>query len=218
MKPYYDHAGVTIYHGDARYLLGGMEPIDVLLTDPPYAPNGDTPESNSRAGIAVALNKASTLLRTDGTALVFSTSSARGLDFIRESMKPLPLKRLLPWVKDTSISAVGGPWRWDSVLIGVYGRGTWGRPKARGWFNNAEVSPAKAGHPLSLPEGMGYWLTGVFEPGKRILDPFCGSGSLLLDAARAGHRSIGIEIEERYCEIAAKRCAQEVMALDAEGK
>ena len=213
--PYYRDDAVTIYCGDARELLPELDPVEVILTDPPYSPNGDTQESNSRAGISIALNLAARLLRENGTAFVFSTSSARGLDWARECMRPLALKRILPWVKRHTTSKVGGPWRWDSVLIGVYGRATWGSPRAAGYYESSSSSATAAvgDHPVALPDGIARWLTAPFPAGTTILDPFVGSGALIGKCREMRLKAIGIEIEERYCEIAARRCAQEVLEL-----
>jgi DNA modification methylase len=66
-------------------------------------------------------------------------------------------------------------------------------------------------HPTQKPLRLMTWCLSFFPDAISILDPFMGSGTILRAAKDLGRKSIGIEIEERYCEIAAKRMAQEVI-------
>jgi site-specific DNA-methyltransferase (adenine-specific) len=86
------------------------------------------------------------------------------------------------------------------------------RPNGFTWNNATEEN----GHPCPKPLPVIKWIVSrVSLEGETIIDPFMGSGTTLRAAKDLGRKAIGIEIEERYCEIAAKRMSQEVMNFDA---
>lgn len=71
------------------------------------------------------------------------------------------------------------------------------------------------GHPAQFPEAFPAWFIASGSPsGGSIVDPFCGSGTTLRAAKDLGRKAVGIEIEERYCEIAANRLRQSVLSFD----
>ena len=69
------------------------------------------------------------------------------------------------------------------------------------------------GHPCEKPLELISWCIQQADPVATILDPFAGSGTTGRAAKDLGRKAVLIEREERYCEIAAKRMAQEVLAL-----
>lgn len=213
MTPYYSDASATIYHGDCRDILPTLAPVNVVITDPPYSAGRQEGEFAATGNVAVSLHMASLLAPT---MMVFGTSSARGIEFLRSTIRHLPHNRVLAWHRTYVNSPAAGPWRWDLVLIHVFGRGSFGRPERSSLIQTAGTAAlaAELGHRAPVPLAVMEHLYAPFAPGV-VLDPFMGSGSALLAATRLGGRAIGIEVEERYCEVAAKRLRQEVLDLGA---
>ena len=207
MKPYYDEGGITIYHADCREILPTLPPCDLALTDPPYA-NGTEYASfdDSRASVSFLIaetmpliRKASRVALTCGVANIW--------------LYP-PSDWILAWV--VAAGAGSGPWGfccWQPIL--VYGADPYlasGKGRRPDIIERNERSELN-GHPC--PKPIGTWKRVLLrcqpEDTGTIIDPFLGSGTTLQAAKDLGRRAIGIEIEERYCEIAAKRLAQSVM-------
>jgi hypothetical protein len=220
VKPYFDDGKIQIWHGDCRDVIPDLDPVDVVITDPPYAIGGSRAEWKVTASVGTGIHLAARKIKKGGAALVFTTTSGRGIEFTMGAVgSALPFNRLLVWHKTFVRSRVAGPWRWDAVAILAFGRASFGRPEHSSVFTS--TGPASnghlgsTGHPAELPEGISEWLYAPFGAGDAVmLDPFMGSGRLLDAAVRRGQKCIGIEIEERYCEIAVKRLQQSVLPLE----
>lgn len=213
--PYYDEGGITIYHADCRDVMPGLS-ADTVIADPPYG-NGtaypsfeDTPE-----GVGALVAETLPMMRAVAPVVAVTPGVARIHDY------PHPTW-VLAWFAPGGTGS--GPWgftTWQPVL--VYGpdpylaRGLGRRPDGviaqfrRGQFANPVFD-----HPCPKPLRTMKWLVArTCCDGGTVVDPFMGSGTTL-DAARAlGRRAVGIELEERYCEIAASRLAQGVLDFGA---
>lgn len=223
MKPYYQHAGITIYHGDSREVLPSVE-FDVLVTDPPYGLN-----LGSHAGAidhgAGYLGKAAYASYEDSdenlkTVVVPVVSAAlerakRGAVFCAGGkIGAFPEPRCVGSIYMPN--AVGrNSWGFQNTMfILLYGPGASVHTGSKATTLVSTDSAEKNGHPCPKPIRWMLWLLGLASRDEDvILDPFMGSGTTLVAAKDLGRKAIGIEIEERYCEIAAKRLSQEVLPL-----
>ena len=198
-KPYYSDEAVTIYHGDCREIMPLLGKVDLVLTDPPYGLNF----AKWDAAIPDWLPAA----RASAPVVAFTTAPTTMWAYPRPS-----------WVAAysrqgaTTRNAFGGFCHWTPVLI--YGDAR--LPVDFAVSNDALAHIAVARehneHPSPKPIPIFRWLIESLGA-QTILDPFMGSGTTLRAAKDLGRKAIGIEIEERYCEIAAKRMSQLVMAL-----
>ncbi len=210
-KPYYEHNGITIYHGDCREILPLLPKADLILTDPPYAIGATRGEWSVTASVAVGLHEAARRVLKTGALVAFTASSGRGIEFTQGAIgKLLPFNRLLIWHKENGRSRALSPWRWDSVAVLVFGRAPRIKTEMSSVYATDVNYERETDHPGELPSGLADWLYCPFEAAITI-DPFMGTGRLLEPAVEAGRKAIGIEIEEKYCEIAANRLTQEVL-------
>lgn len=214
MKPYYEDGAVTIYHGDAVEVLAEhleiIEDAAVVLTDPPFGIDYNSGHegalSRSIQGDKTTAFRDEVLgILHDLPAIVFGSWRAP---------RPKGTRSLLVW--DTGgalgMGALDLPWKPAHQEIYVLGKGFHGKrttdvllfPPVQSMASNGRVHPNEKPIPLLME------LLSKSPPGL-VLDPFMGSGATLRAAKDLGRKAIGIEIEERYCEIAARRMAQEVL-------
>jgi len=212
MTPYYDAAGCTIYLGDCRDVLPTLDTVDVVVTDPPYGLGEASGRNRSRGGVAIATDYGSAAwddrpISADLLAAVVS-AGRRAAVFGGNFYALPPSASWLVWDK------VNGKTDFADVELAWTNYGCAARLKRHLWNGMHRKGREARQHPTQKPLEVMRWVISLCpgEP-QTVLDPFMGSGTTLRAAKDLGRRAIGIELDERYCEIAAKRLAQEVLAL-----
>lgn len=280
MKPYYEHAGITIYHGDCREVLPALSGYDSVVSDPPYAEidrdYGRLSEPDWHSLMRSAVTSIRAGLKAEGSAVFilqpnservgrmrpwlweFMAWTAREWNqvqdawwwnhatpptvhchekngLMRPSMKACVWlgepdcyrdqgAALLPIAEATlsdsridrhelGYSTSGLSMRHGRALARCQERGgatpfnviVCGNSDA---FNSAGAKGHGAGTPMPLAA---WWIRYLTPDGGLVVDPFCGSGTMLEAAKGQGLKAIGIEQVESYCEIAANRLRQEVL-------
>ena len=231
MKPYYERDGITIYHGDCREVLPTLGPVDHVITDPPFSVTthagarsllsdvrgGGTGDNEGRIDfapvdaqfvrgvLALAQPARWTIASLDWRHVgPLEQCPPSGLRFVRFGV----------WVKPDGAPQFTGDrpatgWEAIAILHHLGGKMRWNGGGNRAvWTHNI----AREEHPTAKPLSLLKELVSLFtDPGETILDPFMGSGTTLRAAKDLGRKAIGIELEEKWCEVAARRLAQGVL-------
>ncbi len=210
MKPYYEDtkSGITIYHGDCREIAPSLM-FDAVVADPPYGIALDTssrwwwlPDHAPVIGDAQAFDPSWILNLNKPTILWGANHYASRLPDVRG---------WLVWDKATRDNLDLKQAELEIAWTNCVSRPRMLRHMWSGAFRDSERGTRW--HPTQKPTALMRWCLGWLPSPCIVLDPYAGSGPTLEAAKSLGWRAIGIEIEERYCEIAARRLDQEVLAL-----
>lgn len=241
MKPYYEADGITIYHGDCFDILHDLSDVGAVITDPPYSSGGAFRGDRAQQTSTKYVQSSTAAYRPEFAGdnrdqRSFLAWCTLWLNAARKASLPgAPVACFIDWrqlpVMTDAVQAGGWTWRGIAPWSKKFGR-----PNPAGfssaceyvvWGSNGpalerddypagifECSPqTDREHIAQKPEPVMQWVVRIAPPRSTVLDPFMGSGSTLVAARNLGHRCIGIEVDERYCEIAAKRLAQGVLDL-----
>lgn len=246
MRPYYEDDAATIYHGDCLDVLPHVAPVDVALFDPPYSQHVHSKSMRGASGWKGGISESRELgfdaLKPEVMAAVAewcahfvprwtaAFSDTESAHLWRESLckdDGLEYVRTLFWHK------VGGAPQFTGdrpavaceaiTLCHPHGRKKWNGGGKAGIYSVPIVLNRGASatewrcHTTQKPEElMSQLITDFTNSGETVIDMFMGSGTTLVAAKRLGRKAIGIELSEKYCEVAAKRLQQGALDLFSE--
>ncbi len=227
MKPYYSHAGIQIFHGDAREILPELPQVESCITDPVW-PNAtvhlqgfDNPHALLEAALHVIRVSRIVIHLGVDTDPRFLSAVPELWPFLRvcwmRFARPSYKGRLL---NGSEVAYVFGdppaPNGGHILMPGESRTEEWRKSaQTENEKTNTDSSRRTVGHPCPRRLQHLLWLVKNFG-GASVVDPFSGSGTTLEAAHRLGIPAIGIEIEEKYCEIAALRLSQSVLEFEEE--
>ena len=241
MRPYYSDDLVTLYHGDALEVIPTLAGIGAVVTDPPYSSGGAFRGDRTNSTVTKYVNSDTAAYRREFAGdtrdqRAFGVWCTLWMNGCRSASEPgAVLASFIDWRQLPTLTDAcqGGGWLWRGIA-------TWWKPGIRMqrsrfsssaeyvvYATNGEVidhdgapqnvfkcAPAKdKQHIAEKPREVMQWVLGTVPPRALVLDPFAGSGTTLVAAKDLGFRCVRIEVDERYCEITAKRLSQEVLQL-----
>lgn len=244
MKPYYERGGIRIYHGDCLDVLPSLSGVGAVVTDPPYSSGGLFRSDRTQSTVTKYVQSGTASYRREfggdsRDQRSYLAWCSLWLNAARHASTPGALVasfidwRQLPTMTDC---LQAGGWIWRG--IGVWSK-KFGRPRAGGfssaceflvWGTNGPMVQSNAyppgivecsappnserQHITQKPEAVMRWALAPVPRDAIVLDPFMGSGTTLKAAFDMGMKAIGIEADEAFCEVAAKRLEQGVLPLE----
>jgi site-specific DNA-methyltransferase (adenine-specific) len=217
-EPYYqtDDGRITIYHADCRDVLPTLEDgaADCVITDPPY---GIAHKSNGQwfMDAQPCSGDGNTLAAQYACEWAGRLSIPLACFFSPYVSLWIEWRSVLVWAKGSHVG-IGGDretcWKRDFELIGVRGNRPLNGKRDSAVLRYNAVLPPPSGHFCEKPVPLMVYLIGkLSDPEHAILDPFMGSGTTLVAAQLEGRRAIGIELDEKWCAVAARRLSQGVL-------
>jgi DNA modification methylase len=221
LKPYFEQDGITLYHGDCREVLRDLPPesVDMVLTDPPYLVSytgrwgtdmepirGDSDPS----WVAPVFVELWRLMKRDSLCLSFYGWPQA--DTFLHTWKLVGLRPVSLIVLVKIRWGFGHFTRAQHEQAYLLAKGHPKKPKCAPPDVLEWASIITQVHPNQKPLSPISRLVDAYTPiGGLVIDPFAGSGTTLVAARLQGRQAIGIEIEERFCEVAATRLSQSVL-------
>lgn len=212
IKPYYEQDGITIYHADCLEILPYLPKVDLVLADPPYGIKENAHRIASRTKLAATTDygnfewDSKPASKEEIAAIMEAGRNA--IIWGGNYFNVPPARGWLIWDKLNSGNFADAELAWTNLKMSV-------RIFRHRWNGmiRASENDIKRVHPTQKPIQLMEWCIGWTDNAQTILDPMMGSGTTLVAAKQLHRKAIGIEIEERYCEIAVKRLAQGVLPL-----
>jgi site-specific DNA-methyltransferase (adenine-specific) len=232
--PYYEDEFVQLFHGDCLEIMAELPDgfASAVLTDPPYT---ERTHSKARSITADRIHEGITTFSAISDAdlrsiltecgrvsrgwVVATLDYRHAVEFDADPPEGLKCQRVGVWVKTNPTPQITGDrpaqgWEAIAYLHKSKGRSVWNGGGKHGNYVTKIAEPT--GHPTAKPLPIIQDLVSRFtNPGDTVLDPFAGSGTTLRAAANLGRFAVGIEIDEAYCELIAKRLSQQAFDFGA---
>ena len=228
MKPYYQDDAVTLYLGDCREVLPALPKgsFDLMMTDPPFSvpikyhdTDGTFPRSWGDLVVmepffSEVFRESRRVMREDGQVYVCCDDESYPV-FFKSSYPIWPQSHLVVWYKPSGRRGRGWLHSYELVLHLRTPYTEYADGFRQDVIGIMPVRTLNRQHPAEKPgELWGFLAEGIPKERFSVVDPFAGGGSVVRWAKDNGHTAIGIEIEERYAEAAAKRLEQGVLSFE----